>query len=67
MAKINSKKISNDQEYRRRKNQEPVEINLCAFSAAREVCSALETQAKCDSAAFVTNPLKIYLSHTFDC
>ena len=35
------------------------------FSAAQKVCSKLENQAKCDSAVFVTNPLKIHFSHTF--
>ena len=38
-------------------------MNVCAFSAAQVVCSKLENQAKCDSAVFVTNPLKIYFSH----
>ena len=42
------------------KNQEPVGMNLRSFSAAQEVCSTLENQAKCDSAVFVTNPLKIH-------
>ena len=40
-------------------------MNVCAFSAAQVVCSKLENQAKCDSAVFVTNPLKIHFSHTF--
>ena len=42
------------------KNQEPVEMNLCAFSAAQEVCSKLKNQAKCDSAVFKTIQLKSY-------
>ena len=40
-------------------------INLCAFSAAQKVCSKLENQAKCDSAVFVTNSMKIHFLHTF--
>ena len=51
--------------YRRRKNQEPVGMNIHSVSAAQEVCSKLENQAKCDSAVFVTNPRKIHFSHMF--
>ena len=36
------------------------------FSAAQEVCRNLENQAKCDSAVFVTNPLKIQFSHKLE-
>ena len=47
------------------KTKEPMGMNVCAFSAAKEVCSKLENQAKGDSADFVTNPLKIHFSHPF--
>ena len=35
------------------------------FFCYPSVCSKLENQAKCDSAVFVTNPLKIHFSPTF--
>ena len=40
-------------------------MNLWAFSAAQKVCSKLENQAKCNSADYVTNPLKNHFSQTF--
>ena len=49
--------------YRRRKKKEPAGMNLCAFSAAQDVCSKLENQAKCDSAVFIINrakPVSVY-------
>ena len=46
-------------------NQEHVGMNLRSFSAVQEVCSKLENQAKCDSAVFVRNMLKIHFSHMF--
>ena len=35
------------------------------FFAAQDVCSKLQNQAKCDSAAFTTIPLKFNFSYTF--
>ena len=35
-------------------------MNLCSFSAAQDICSKLENQAKCGSAVFVTNLLKTH-------
>ena len=37
--------------YHRDKNQEPIGMTHCSFSAAQDVCSKLQKQAKCDSAA----------------
>ena len=34
------------------KNQEPVGMNHCSFTATQEVCSKVENQAKCNSAVF---------------
>ena len=49
-----------------KKKQEPMGMNLCAFSSAvQEVYIKLENQAKCDSSVFVTNSLKIHFSYTF--
>ena len=59
------KKKKKKKKYRRRKNQEPMGMSICSFSATQVVCSKLENQAKCDLAVFVTNPLKIHFSHTF--
>ena len=47
------------------KNQEPMGMNICTFSAAQKVCSKLENQAKCDPAVFLTNSLKIHFLHMF--
>ena len=49
----------------RRKNQGPIGMNHCAFTAGQDVCSRLQNQAKCDSAAVTTIPLKFYFSDTF--
>ena len=62
---LSASKYMNKIKYRRRNNQAPVGMNICSFSATQEVCNKLENQAKCDSAVFVTNPLKIDFSHTF--
>ena len=51
--------------YHRRKNQGPIGMNHCAFSAAQNICSKLQNQAKRDSTAFTTNPLKLNFSSTF--
>ena len=51
--------------FHRRQNQGPIGMNHCAFSAAQNICSKLQNQAKCDSAAFTTNPLKLKFSYTF--
>ena len=42
------------------KNQEPMGMNLCSFSAAQDFCSKLENQANCYLAVFVTNLLKTH-------
>ena len=62
---LSAPKYMTKKKCRRRKNQESMGMNLCSFSAAQKVCSKLENQEKCDSAVFVTNPLKIHFSHTF--
>ena len=51
--------------YHGRKNQRPIGMNHCTFSAAQNICSKLKNQAKCDSAAFTTNPQKMNFSYTF--
>ena len=42
-------------------NQERMKMNPYTFSAAQEICSKVQNQAKCDSFAFKTNPLKSYI------
>ena len=46
-------------------NQGPIGMNHCAFSAAQDICSKLQNQAKCDSTAFTINLLKFNFSYTF--
>ena len=49
----------------RRKSQGPIGMKHCAFSAAQDICSKLQNQAKCDSAAFTINLLKFNFPYTF--
>ena len=51
--------------YHWRKNHGPIGMNHCTFSAAQDICSKLQNQAKCDSAAFTINPLKFNFLYTF--
>ena len=38
---------------------------IALFLLPKNICSKLQNQAKCDSAAFTTTPLKLNFSHTF--
>ena len=62
---ISVSKYTAKNKYHRRKNQGPIGMNHCAFSAAQNICSKLQNPAKWDPAAFTTNPLKLNFSYTF--
>ena len=64
-SKVSVSKYTEKWKYYWRKNQGPIGMNHCALSAAQDICSNLQNQAKCDLAAFTTIPLKFNFSYTF--